>query len=341
MTIDSTRRSVLKSGAIAGMLALAGCTGGGSNGGGGGSGDNGWAPERNVTVVVPWGAGGGTDLAVRQVMDPAATILKNRDINVQINVENITGAGGLNGASNVLNQPADGHIIFADTNVIAPNIAQEKATFTIDDWVGICRMQYDTSFIFTTGRNGGGYEDINKFVETAKQKTVQFGITGGLDSAVFPVEFGQETGILDNMEIVSYDDAGQMESDVITGEIDVAYGELVEIKELESEGEVKLLFAGIDEPVEGFEEVPTAEETGWDAQFGVQRALVAKNGTPDEAVSFWMDVVQEAMATDSYKEFESENYLDIRDGFLPGDEHMKNIENQIDLFKTAMEQFRG
>ncbi|WP_228546246.1 tripartite tricarboxylate transporter substrate-binding protein [Halegenticoccus tardaugens] len=317
---------------------MAGCTSG-SNGGG--SSDNGWTPERNVTIVVPWGAGGGTDLAVRQVAEPAAAILEERDVNVQINVENITGAGGLSGASNVLNQPADGHIIFADTNVIAPNIAQEKATFTIDDWVGVCRVQYDTSFIFTTGRDGGGYEDINAFVETAKRETIQFGITGGLDSAAFPVEFGQAAGILDNMEIVSYDDAGQMESDVITGEIDVAYGELVEIRELESEGEVKLLFAGLDKPIEDFEDVPTAKETGWDAQFGVQRALVAKAGTPDEAVSFWTNVVQEAMATDSYKKFESENYLDIRDGFLPGDEHMENVKEQVGLFKTAMEEFRG
>ncbi|XVH33350.1 Bug family tripartite tricarboxylate transporter substrate binding protein (plasmid) [Haloferacaceae archaeon DSL9] len=349
MPIDTNRRRVLKASTVAGMLALAGCTssdsggngGGGNDSGGngsGGDGGSGWEPERNVTFVVPWGAGGGTDLAVRQVTEPATAILEERGINVNINVENITGAGGLNGAANVMNQPADGHTIFADTNAIAPNIARGTADFTIEDWRGICRVQYDTSFIYTSGRDGTGYESIEEFVETAEQETVQFGITGGIDSAVFPIEFGQASGIMDNLEIIAYDDAGQQNSDVITGEIDVAYGELVEIRELEADGEVSLLFAGIDEEVADYEDVPTVESTGWDAQFGVQRALVARADTPDEAIIFWDELIQEAMATDSYQTFESENYLNIREGYLPGDEHMANLEEYVPLFEDAMNE---
>jgi tripartite-type tricarboxylate transporter receptor subunit TctC len=364
---SSTRRRYLKQAGVVsaiGISGLAGCTGNGGNGngnggngngdggngngdggngngdGGNGNGDGGWEPEQNVRLIVPWGAGGGTDTAVRQVAQPTAEILSDRGIDIELNVENVTGAGGLNGAQAALDQPADGYTIFADTNVVAPNIAQGNAPFTLDDWAGIARMQYDTSFIITSGTQDD-YPDLETFVDYASENEFLFGITGGLDSAVFPVEFAQAAGILDNMELVAYDDAGQMENDVITSEIDVAFGELVEVAPLVDEGEMRLLFAGLDQPVRDFEDVPTIESTGYDASFGVQRALVVQDGTPQEAIDFWAEIVEEAMSTDSYQEFETANYLDLREGYLPGPEHIDNLADMVDLFEQTMEVYQA
>lgn len=338
----STRRAVLKYSSLAGVSALAGCTGG-SNSDSGGSGDSGgsdgWTPEQNVRLIVPWGAGGGTDTAVRQVAQPAQELLSERDINVELNVENITGAGGENAATTVLNQPADGHTIFADTNVIAPTIAQGTDAFTLDDWAGIARMQYDTTWIFGSGREGNGFTDIQELVDTARSEGISFGISGGLDSAAFPVQFAQEAEFLDNLEIVAYDDAGRMENDVITGEIDCAYGELVELESLVKEGEIELLYVGYDGEVEGYEDVPNVEDTGWDAQFGTQRGLVVLNDTPQEAVDFWANLVQDALETDAYQEFESANYLDIREGYLSGPEYMNALEEMITLFEETLSAY--
>jgi len=350
----SSRRKFLRYSGLAGATALAGCAGSNDNQDEtttASSDDNqddttsadisssDWEPERNVRLIVPWGAGGGTDTAVRQVAQPAQEILSGQGINVELNVENITGAGGMNAVANVLNQPADGHTLFADTNVIAPNLAEGTDRFTLDDWAGIARVQYDTTFMFSSGREGNGYEDIYALVEAAKQDGIQFGISGGLDSAVFPIEFAQEAGFLDNLEIVPYDDAGQMENDVITGELDTGYGELVELTGLVEEGDIQLLFAGIDQEVEGYEDVPNVEDTGWDAQFGTQRALVVQDGTPQEAIDFWSNLTQQAMATDSYQTFEEENYLDIREGYLPGPEHMDNLVDMVELFRTTLEAY--
>lgn len=329
------RRTFLRSSGLVGVVGLAGCMSSNDDT----TNADGWVPEQNVRLVVPWGAGGGTDTAVRQIAQPAADILSERGIDVELNVGNITGAGGMNATASVLNQPADGHTIFADTNVIAPNVAQGTDAFTLDDWAGICRVQYDTTWIFSSGKDGTGFADIQEVVDAGKNGRVTFGISGGLDSAVFPINFAQEAGFLDNLEIVAYDDAGRMENDVITGEIDVAYGELVELESLVEEGDVKLLFAGIDKEVEGYEDVPNVEDTGWDAQFGTQRALVVQDGTPQEAIDFWSGLVEEAMETDAYKEFESANYLDIREGYLPGPEHMENLADMVDLFETTLEAY--
>ncbi|WP_238532895.1 Bug family tripartite tricarboxylate transporter substrate binding protein [Halalkalicoccus jeotgali] len=330
----STRRKFLTYGGLVGMGTLAGCAGGSNSGD-----SDEWTPDQNVRLIVPWGAGGGTDTAVRQVAQPAQELLSERDINVELNVENITGASGQNAATTVLNQPADGHTIFANTNVIAPSIAQGTDAFTLDDWAGIARMQYDTTWIFGSGRQGTGFGDIQELVDTAQSEAISFGISGGLDSAAFPVQFAQEAGFLNNLEIVAYDDAGRMENDVITGEIDCAYGELVELEGLVEEGEIELLYVGYDETVEGYEDVPNVEDTGWDAQFGTQRGLVVLNDTPQEAIDFWAELVQDVLETDAYQEFESANYLDIREGYLSGPEYMDSLQEMVTLFEETLSAY--
>lgn len=333
----STRRAFLKYSSLTGIGALAGCAGGNNGSGSGGS--DGWVPEQNVRLIVPWGAGGGTDTAVRQVAQPAQELLSERDINVELNVENITGAGGMNAATTVLNQPADGHTILAETNVLAPNIAQGTDAFTLDDWAGIARMQYDTSWIFGSGRQGNGFTDIQELVDTGRSEGIDFGISGGIDSAAFPVQFAQAAGFLDNLQIVAYDDAGRMENDVITGEIDCAYGELVELEGLVEEGEIELLYVGYDGEVEGYENVPNVEDTGWDAQFGTQRGMVVLNDTSQEAIDFWANLVQDALETDAYQEFESANYLDIREGYLSGPEYMDALQEMVTLFEDTLSAY--
>ena len=64
-------------------------------------------PERPIEVVVQYGAGGGSDTFVRNLMMPARKILKTA-----VNVTNMTGAAGVKAANYVLKQPADGYTIY-------------------------------------------------------------------------------------------------------------------------------------------------------------------------------------------------------------------------------------
>lgn len=335
----STRREVLKIAGATTIVGLAGCTGGDQNGSDDDGSQEGWTPTQNVRMIVPWGAGGGTDTAIRQIAQPAADILSDRGIDIELNVENITGAGGMNAATAVLNQPADGHTIFADTNVLAPNIARGTDAFTLEDWTGIARAQYDTTWIFSSGRSGAGFSDIYELVDKGQTDEVLFGISGGLDSAVFPIDFAKEAGFLENLEVVAYDDASRMENDVITGEIDCAYGELVELEPVVEAGDIELLYVGIDQTIEGYEDVPNVNDTGWDAQFGTKRAMVAPAGVPDEALEFWSELVRESMQTPEYQEFEAANYLNIREGYLPGPEYMEELADMVEMFRTALEEY--
>lgn len=330
------RRKFIRVASATGVFGLAGCAGDDSDddeemGGD----DDEWVPERNLRVIVPWGAGGGTDTATRGVTNPAEEILQDRGVDININVENITGANGLNGGREVLDQPADGYTLLANTNVIVPNLVSGRADFSIDDWDGVCRVQQDTSWLFGTGHEDEGtyFEDIEALVEHAQDSTVQMGVVGGVASAVFIYQVTTAAEIWDNTELVSYDDAGQMRNDVISGEIDAGFGEVHEFKEQLEGGDLNGLVIGKEGRVDEYSDVPTTVEMGWeDTTWGVTRGINAKAGTPDAAKEYWTNLWEEAMQSDSYQELAEETMVDLRPGFLPADEWMEQLENERSLF---------
>lgn len=274
-------------------------------------------------------------------MDPAGNILSERGINASINIENVTGAGGLNGANRVLGQPADGHTLFANTNAIAPHIARGNANFTLDDWAGVCRIQHDTSWLFTSGRQGNGYENVDALVQAARNGGIQLGVTGNVATAVFLRQFAQAAGIVDQTELVSYDDAGQMNTDVISGEIDAAFGEIQELQQQAESGDINLILVGTEESLEDFPDVTAAGEKGWNATWGVSRGINVKSGTSQEAIDFWMNLCNEAYQTDSYQQFEQETLLYLREGWLPSEEWMGVVEENISQFEETLNVFGG
>jgi tripartite-type tricarboxylate transporter receptor subunit TctC len=373
---NTGRRKFLRLAGAAGVVGLAGCTGGdGGDGGDGGAEDTptetamptatpteggttgdtetatptegsdsselefDWTPSRNVSVVVPWGAGGGTDTMTRGVMNPAEDILRQNGVDVSINVQNITGANGLNAASYVRSQPDDGHTVFANTTVIERNIVTGTANFTLADWQGISRVQHATSWWYSSGRDGTGYKSIEEVVEGAKNDPpLQIGAVGGGLSQVFSLRVIEAADIIEESQFVSYQDAGEMRNDVISGNVDVAIGEIQEMLPQVEEGDVELVLAGTEQDqIERFPDVPTTGDMGWDVTYGVMRGFVAQEGTPEEAITFWDKLIHAAMQTESYQSLATETLANLRPGYLGSEEWTEAMKAQIERIENALD----
>ncbi len=95
-------------------------------------------PTRTIEVVVQYGAGGGSDIFVRSLMNAAA-----KDIGVTVNVTNLTGGAGVKASTYVLSQPADGYTIY--------NFSPEQLINTVMDredyrkFTPLCNVQMDQS----------------------------------------------------------------------------------------------------------------------------------------------------------------------------------------------------
>lgn len=290
-------------------------------------------PSRNLEVVVPWGAGGGTDSMARAISRPAEEML-----DVNINVQNRTGANGLNAARYVLNQPADGHTIWAQAAAIAANIALGRTNFGMEEIQPLARTNMDTSW-FYTNPDESGIEDVDQLVEQAEGEGVTIGGVGdvGIDP-VFTLRWAQLAGVEDGVEYVSYDDAGEVVADVVTGRIDAGHGELQEFLSQLEAGDVQLLVGGLEERTDEYPDVPTTVEKGWDLTLGNFRGMLLKAGTPDDRVERLANLIRDAMETDSYQQFEEESMLHLRESYLPPDEYASFFEENIEVYSDILEE---
>ena len=124
----------------------------------------GW-PEKNITMIVPFGAGGSIDRFARGL----AQHWEARLDGVAVVVENRPGASGLLGAKTFLNAPADGHTIFVGIQpTLSMNTVVQNADFTLDDFAFVNFEQRDYGDIVVSADSR--FDTLEDFVTEAKAK---------------------------------------------------------------------------------------------------------------------------------------------------------------------------
>lgn len=269
------RRTMLKTTAgVAGLGLLAGCTGNGDDGdagdggdggdsgdgGDGGNGDDGTDfPERDMRLIIPYSPGGGYDAYTRLSAEHLSNHLPN-EVNVQ--AQNVEGAGGIIGTEEIYNADPDGH-----TGGII-NVGKLGRDQIIDDVDFDLRnlTYYATVALEVPLITLGSHVDIDsweEFVEQTANGDLMFGTTGPASTtaanAYLPGEVSGEYGIdtvLDNS--VVYDGTSQMVQAVLREDIDVIAVAYSSALSYVQDGSVEpFLYLSMDD--EPPEDVPEAE----------------------------------------------------------------------------------
>lgn len=305
------------------MLVIAGCSEEGSENGANASNDGSDFPTRDIELVVGFGAGGGTDVFARAMGKELSEIL---DVNV--NVVNQEGASGVVGGEYVASQPADGYTIWAISSFPVTTAAGANKN-GLDVMKPIARIQSDT-FTFQVKKDNGKFESIDELVEYAKENPteVRLGGTGSLGmDEITAKRIMEEIGI--EMNYVPFENAGQMHAALLGGHIDVILEEIAPtIAQIEA-GEIIPIVLFSEEKAEAFPELPTAAEKGWTIFDGIERGFVMKRDTPDEVFEKIESAVKQAAETETYKNYETESYLDLRDGWLGSSDYEARLESSI------------
>jgi putative tricarboxylic transport membrane protein len=327
--VKHTRSAVLATTSVL-ALALAACGGGESGGSGGGGGGGEFTPRGDVTMLVPFGAGGGSDLAGRAT----ATMIEAANGDVNVNVENREGGSGAVGYSHFLGQAGDGETLLAtETALLALPISGE-VEFDYTDFTPIMKLGDDYTLMIVGADSP--YETCADVVEAAKSERVTAGISGitGLDNIVFTLT-EQETGV--EFDRVPFESGGELTAALLGGQIDIASlnpGEI--IGQLEA-GEVKALCAYSEERYSDYEEladIETAKEQGIDVAFAQFRGVLAPGGLDEAARQFWIETMEAAVETDEYKKYIEENYLQANTA--AGDDFVTYLEGNNELLNKVL-----
>jgi putative tricarboxylic transport membrane protein len=326
--VNRKRSAVLATTSVL-ALALAACGGeaGGSSGGGGG----GFEPRGDVTMIVPFGAGGGSDLAGRAT----ATMIEAANGDVSVNVENREGGSGAVGYSHFLGESGNAETLLAtETALLALPISGE-VEFDYTDFTPIMKLGDDYTLMIVNADSP--YNTCADVVEAAKAERIVAGISGitGLDNIVFTLT-EQETGV--EFDRVPFESGGELTAALLGGQIDIASlnpGEI--IGQLEA-GEVKALCAYSEERYSDYEEladIETAKEQGIDVAFAQFRGVLAPGGIDEAAREFWIETMEAAVETDEYQTYIEDNYLQANTA--AGDEFVEYLEGNNELLKQVLQ----
>lgn len=164
-----------------GALALTGCSGKSGDSSnqkkeaaeGGGSGE--WTPERSINMIVPWSAGGGSDLAVRTLVP-----YLEEDLGVSITVLNSTGANGWIAWNDLLKADPDGYTIAQMNN---PTVysgyldPQQNRDETLDDFTLVANEISDWGCLVVKAGDER-FPDVESFIEYGKSNEILAGDNG-------------------------------------------------------------------------------------------------------------------------------------------------------------------
>ncbi|WP_159084904.1 tripartite tricarboxylate transporter substrate binding protein [Planctomonas deserti] len=261
------------------------------------------APSGNVTMVVPMGAGGGSDQSGRAI---ASGLEEGTGLN--ISVENREGGSGAVGYSYFLSQNGKSNYLLASETALLALPVTQDVEFTYEDFTPIMKLGDDYTLLVVAP--DAPYETCSDVVDAAKDERVVAAVSGAtsLDEIVFTlVESDQDV----EFDRVPFESGSEVLTALLGGQIDVASLNPSEVIAQLEAGDLKALCAFSEERYEydALSEIPTAKEQGIDVAFAQYRGFIAPGGITEDQTQYWIEAGQAYEKSDAYSEYIESNYL--------------------------------
>jgi tripartite-type tricarboxylate transporter receptor subunit TctC len=238
-------------------------------------------PARTITVVVPFPAGGPSDVVARIVAENMS-----KSLGQQLVIENVGGAGGTIGSGRVAAAAADGYTLLAGSmgsHVSAPVLQPGIKYNSERDFVPIGFTAHAPAVVVT--RKDFPANTLKEFIASVKKsgdriKQAHGGI--GASSHMACLLFNSAAGLKPTS--VPYKGTGPAMNDLIGGHVDYLCEQAVSVAGAIKGGTVKALAVSSNERLPSLPSVPTAREAGLDYQMSIWAGIFAPKGTPKQAV---------------------------------------------------------
>lgn len=255
-------------------------------------------PEKPVTVVVPFPAGGGTDAFAR----PLAAELTRR-LGKTFVIDNRGGAGGTLGASTAARAPGDGYTFFLGGvhHAIAPGVYPKLPYDLERDFQPIAVVAVVPQVVVVNPAHFKG-TTLKDFIAQAKAKPggVTYGSAGSGTAHHLAGELFKIVAQVD-LQHIPYKGAGPALQDLVGGQIDVMFDGLGSSAGHIRGGRIRALAVAAKSRSETLPDVPTAAEAGFDYEVSTWYALWARTGTPKPIVDRVAAEVGQALTSEPLK----------------------------------------
>lgn len=287
-------------------------------------------PEKPITLVIPFGAGGSHDLNSRIITSTIPAHLGQAMI-----VRLSPGAGGQKGTQEVANADPDGYtLLFAHnyTDMLQQHV-ENLPYDPMEAFVPVARVNYAPIALMV--RADSEYETFEQLIEAAKASPGEIPLShSGNWGALFTpaAQIMKETGAFFNM--VPYQGGGPATQALLQGDAEVSFGFPSVLGGLLDAGQIRVLATAGDERI--YEDVPTFAEAGIEGDIGfMHRVVLAPAGTPDDVIEK-LEAAFTALQEDrSYQRLMGR--LGENTDLLLGDEYQTMREAQSGAYKELVD----
>jgi tripartite-type tricarboxylate transporter receptor subunit TctC len=292
-------------------------------------------PTKPVTLVIPYPAGGSTDLTGR-----ALAVAAKQYLGQPVICENKSGGGGTVGPSLVLSKPPDGYTIGISSGAVTIAHHMGKLNFNpLEDSTPIIRY---TTYVFgMVVRADAPWKTIQEFVKFAKEnpQKVTYGTPGVGTNPHLAME---ELSILTGIQLVHMPFKGGAEAAtaLLGGHVDAvsdstSWGPMVDA------GKFRLLVTYSPQRMPKYPTVPTLKEAGYNMVYTSPLFMIGPKGIPKPIVAKLHDSLKKSLTDADYqsilKKYDmSENYLgpeDLDRAIRQESEQIRRVVQKLGLDK--------
>ena len=254
-------------------------------------------PARPVTIIIPFAAGGPTDMVARVIADKMQGPLGQALV-----IENVAGAGGSIAATRVARAAADGYTLEIGNNGsnLLVGALYDMPVDVVKDFAPVAELTANPQIIVT--RKTVPATNLKELLAwlNENQKSVSVGIAGPV-AEVSVVNF--ETITKMQFQLVPYRGAGPAIQDLIAGHIDLMVDQLSNSVPQIKAGTVRAYAVAARARSPAVPDIPTTDEAGLPGFYGaLWHGLWAPKGTPSDVITKLNAAVKQALADPSVQQ---------------------------------------
>jgi len=283
-----------------------------------------FVPDKNTEFVVPYGAGGGSDLFARILAD---IMQKNKIVTTPIMVVNKPGGAGSVGDAYTFSKKGDKYTISAYVSGQITSSLMNSTPVTYDKLTPIANLALDE---YTLGVMANNYKTFDELLKAAKDApdTITIGGSGkGTEDELCAGLLSKYAGA--KFKYVSFNSSGEVMTALLGGHIKAGVFNPNECNAQIEAGKVRAVGGFGTKRLPGvFKDTPTFAELGFkEVLFQQFRGIVGPADMPEDAVKFWTEAFKKATATEQWKK----GYLEkncLTEKFLEPAEFTKFMEGE-------------
>ena len=315
-------KKLISAGLIVTLLFLVGCSSGTE-----GKSDEEY-PKKDITLIVPFTAGGASDVQARIVEK-----YFKKEFGVGLIFQYKEGAGGEKGFTELAQAPNDGYTI---GTINMPHIVLQplgrETQFTYKDFDYIGEMVKDPQILAV--KSDSEYNTLQDVLEATKKKKLTIGTVGTLTgNYMAALDLMKKANV--EFEIVPFEGSADQVIALQGGHVDVIMGNLNDLAR--DKEQYKMLAISTEKPHEMLPDVKTFKEQGYDVQSEITRLFATPKGIDPKKLEILRKGFANIASNPEYlKEMKN---IGQPECWVGGEELEKNIEKENAHYKELLEAF--